>query len=158
MDGVVGMDSKDRQIIRKLQRDGRMTNQALSERVNLSPSPCLRRVRNLDKAGVIRGYRADVDPKKYGLAVEAFIAVGLERHNKETVNHFESRIRDIDEVIACHLLTGAQDYLLHVVVADLDGYDDFIRNKLHQIGGIGSIDSSISYSTIKRTSVFPNID
>lgn len=152
------MDSKDRQIIRALQQDGRMTNQALSEKVNLSPSPCLRRVRIMEKAGVIRGYRTDVDPKKYGLAVSAFIAVRLERHNKETVHRFESRVKDLDEVIACHLLTGAQDYLLHVVVADLDGYDYFIRNRLHQIGGIGSIDSSISYSTIKRTSVFPDID
>lgn len=152
------MDRKDRQIIRALQKNGRMTNQALAEQINLSPSPCLRRLRILEDTGVIRGYNANVDPKKYGLTVTAFIAVRLEKHTKESIEHFESRVKALDEVVACYLLTGAQDYLLHVFAADLDSYDNFIRNRLLRIEGIGSIDSSISYSTIKLTSVFPDID
>ena len=152
------MDRKDRQIVRALQKNGRMTNQALAEQINLSASPCLRRLRNLEDTGVIRGYSANIDPKKYGLTVTAFVSVRLERHNKEAIEHFESRVKDLDEVVACYLLTGAQDYLLQVFAADLDSYDDFIRNRLHRIDGIGSIDSSISYSMVKQTDVFPEID
>ncbi len=134
-----------------------MTNQALSEKINLSASPCLRRLRILEKTGVIRGYSAIIDPRKYGLTVTAFISIRLERHTKEAIAHFESRVKNLDEVVACYLLTGVQDYLLHVFSADLDSYEDFIRNKLHEIEGIRSIDSSISYSMVKQTDVFPEI-
>ncbi|ASJ75480.1 Leucine-responsive regulatory protein [Granulosicoccus antarcticus IMCC3135] len=151
------MDSKDRQIVRALQRDGRITNQALAQKVNLSPSPCLRRLRNLEESNVIRGYSAEIDPRKYGLSLLAFISVRLTNHTKETVTNFESQVRLIDEILACYLLTGVQDYLLHVVVKDLDGYDDFIRNRLHSIGCIASIDTSISYSIVKHTAVYPEI-
>lgn len=152
------MDRKDRQIIRALQKNGRMTNQALAEQINLSASPCLRRLRILEESGVIRSYSANIDPRKYGLTVTAFISVRLERHTNETIEHFESQVKALDEVVACYLLTGAQDYLLQVLAADLDSYDDFIRNRLHRIEGIGSIDSSISYSTVKQVAVFPDID
>lgn len=135
-----------------------MTNQTLAEKINLSASPCLRRLRILEESGVIRGYSANIDPKKYGLTVTAFVSVRLERHSKEAIANFEKRVKDLNEVVGCYLLTGAQDYLLHVFAVDLDSYDDFIRNRLHRIDGIGSIDSSISYSTIKQTGVFPDID
>lgn len=151
------MDSKDRQIIRALQQDGRMTNQTLADKVNLSPSPCLRRLRNLEATGVIRGFSVDVDPVAYGLPITAFVQVRLERHSEATVQHFEKCVTQLDEVQECHMLTGGVDYLLRVVVAGLDAYEDFIRKRIHPIGGIGSIDTSFVYGTIKKTSVFPMV-
>lgn len=149
------MDAKDRQIIRTLQSDGRMTNQNLAEAVNLSPSPCLRRVRNLESKGVIQGYSADVDAAAYGLSITVFVRVKLERHNEVDVQNFEKRVRMIDEVLECHVMTGAMDYQLRVLVPDLDAYENFIRNRIHPIGGIASIDTSFVYGTVKRTAVFP---
>jgi len=149
------MDSKDRQVIRALQRDGRMTNQDLAREVNLSPSPCLRRVRNLEKKGVIQGYSADVDAAAYGLSITVFVRIKLERHNEAEVQNFEKRVRMIDEVLECHVMTGAMDYQLRVLVPDLDAYEEFIRNRIHPIGGIASIDTSFVYGTVKKTAVFP---
>jgi Lrp/AsnC family leucine-responsive transcriptional regulator len=155
---MVQLDSKDRQIIRALQRNGRATNLEIAAEVNLSPSPCLRRIRLLEESGAIRGYRAVADAKAYGLPVTVFIRVRLERHSAELVQHFESRVKALDEVLECHLMTGPADYLLRVVVAGLDAYEDFIRNRIHPIGGIGSIDSSFVYGTVKNTGVFPPVD
>jgi Lrp/AsnC family leucine-responsive transcriptional regulator len=152
------MDAKDRQIIRSLQRNGRATNLEIAAEVNLSPSPCLRRIRLLEESGAIQGYRAIADQRVYGLPVTVFIRVRLERHTGEAVRHFETRIRALDEVLECHLMTGPADYLLRVVVAGLDAYEDFIRNRVHHIGGIASIDSSFVYGTIKNTAVFPPMD
>ena len=149
------MDAKDRQIIRALQRNGRMTNQDLADAVNLSPSPCLRRVRNLEAAGVIRGYCADADAAAYGLPITVFVRIRLERHNEQDVRKFESRVQAMEEVQECHILTGAMDYQLRVVISGLDAYEDFIRNRIHPIGGIASIDTSFVYSTVKKTAVFP---
>ena len=151
------LDSKDRQIIRALQANGRMTNQDLAEKVNLSPSPCLRRLRLLEDSGAIRGFHAEVDAKAYGLPITVFVRIRLERHNEEDVQRFESQVLAIDEVLECHVLTGASDYQLRVVVPDLDNYEDFIRNRVHRIGGIASIDTSFVYGTVKNTSVFPAI-
>lgn len=149
------MDHKDRQIIRALQSDGRMTNQDLAERVSLSPSPCLRRLRNLEKAGIIKGYSVDVDAKLYGLPVTVFVNVRLERHNEKDVLNFETRIKQIDNVMECYVMTGMSDYLLRVIVADLDDYENFVRKHLHPIGGIASIDTRFVYGTVKKTGVFP---
>jgi Lrp/AsnC family leucine-responsive transcriptional regulator len=151
------LDSKDRQIIRALQANGRMTNQDLAERVNLSPSPCLRRLRLLEDSGAIQGYSAEVDAKTYGLPITVFVRVRLERHNEEDVKRFENRVKSMDEVLECHVLTGASDYQLRVVVSDLDAYENFIRNRIHRIGGIATIDTSFVYGTVKKTSVFPAI-
>lgn len=152
------MDNKDRQIIRALQKNGRVTNQDLAAQVNLSPSPCLRRLRNLEDSGAIRGYSVDVDAKAYGLPMTVFIRIRLESHTGDHIARFENRIRAIDEVLECLLMTGPADYLLRVVVAGLDHYEDFIRNRIHAIGGIASIDTSIVYGTVKKTGVFPLID
>ena len=99
-----------------------MTNQDLAEQVSLSPSPCLRRLRLLEEAGAIRGYSAEVDAKAYGLPITVFVRIRLERHNEEDVKRFESRIMAIDEVLECHILTGAADYQLRVVTPDLETY------------------------------------
>jgi Lrp/AsnC family leucine-responsive transcriptional regulator len=87
-----------------------------------------------------------------------FIRIRLERHSADLVRHFETRIRALDEVLECHLMTGPADYLLRVVVSGLDAYEDFIRNRIHPIGGIGSIDTSFVYGTVKNTGVFPLVD
>ncbi|MDZ7282120.1 Lrp/AsnC family transcriptional regulator [Sphingomonas sanguinis] len=149
------MDTKDRQIVRLLQQDGRLTNQDLAERVGLSPSPCLRRVRLLEQAGVIQGYGAIVDQQRYGLPVTAFIRVRLERHARDLVQQFEEAIRQLDEVMDCHLLTGDADYLLRVVVADLESYERFIRRKMHAITGIASLDTTFAYGVVKSSRTFP---
>ena len=149
------IDAKDWQIIRELQQEGRLTNQELAARVNLSPSPCLRRVRMLEEAGVITGYSADVDPRACGLSITAFIRIALQRHERDAVARFEESVRGIDEILDCHLLTGEADYLLRVVVADLDEYERFVRRRLHAIPGISSMKTSLVYGTIKSSRVFP---
>lgn len=151
------MDEKDRQIIRMLQRDGRMSNQDLSEAVHLSPSPCLRRLRNLEKQGVIQGYSARVDARAYGLPITAFVRIRLERHDEATVRTFEQAVARMDEVLECHVMTGQTDYQLRVVIASLEDYESFIRGRLQRIGGIGSIDTSFAYGTVKDSRVFPEI-
>ena len=151
------MDAKDRQIVRALQQNGRMTNQDLAAQVNLSPSPCLRRVRLLEERGVIRGYAAQVDAEAYGLALTVFVRVTLSSHTEAVVKVFEQAMRRIPNVLDCHVMTGAADYLLRVVVEDLAGYEAFVRQSLHPIGGIGSIDSSFVYGTVKKTAVFPEV-
>lgn len=152
------MDNKDRQIIRALQQNGRITNQDLADKVSLSPSPCLRRLRNLEASGAIRGFSVDADPVAYGLPITAFVQIKLERHNKDTVRAFEKRVAQLDEVQECHMLTGGVDYLLRVVVEGLDAYEDFIRNRMHSIEGIGSIDTSFVYGTVKKSAVFPRVE
>lgn len=149
------MDAKDRQIIRLLQQDGRLTNQELSERVNLSPSPCLRRVRHLERSGVIQGYAAVVDQALYGLPLTAFLRVRLQSHGREVVRAFEACVRDLEEVLDCFLLTGSADYLLRIVVADLAAYEAFIRDKMHAIAGIAALDTSFAYGTVKSSLLLP---
>ncbi len=149
------MDAKDRQIVRELQRDGRLTNQELAERVHLSPSPCLRRLRNLERAGVITGYTALVDQKAYGLPVTVFVRIRLERHNEETIRHFEREVGRIGEILDCYLTTGDSDYLLRVLVDSLEGYEAFVRQRLHGIPGIAAIETSFAYGRVKRAQVYP---
>jgi Lrp/AsnC family leucine-responsive transcriptional regulator len=139
------MDRKDREIIRELQVDGRMSNQELAAKVNLSPSPCLRRLRNLENAGIIKGYGVEVDNEAYGLPITVFARVQLEKHTAD------------EQVLECYVMTGVSDYLLKVVVADLHAYEVFVRKVLHPIGSIASIDTSFAYSTVKKTGVFPRI-
>ncbi len=150
------MDSKDRQILRELQANGRLTNQELSERVNLSPSPCLRRVRLLEEQGVIRGYAALVDQKAWGLPVTVFIRLKLERHSDEAVNAFEQAITAMPQVMDCWLMTGRSDYLLRVIAADLDDYERFVRRELQRVPGIASIDTSFAYGSVKHAQVLPD--
>jgi Lrp/AsnC family leucine-responsive transcriptional regulator len=149
------MDAIDRKIVRELQANARMTNQELSERVNLSPSPCLRRLRNLEKTGVIVGYTAIVDQEKYGLPLNVFLSVRLEKQTQELIRTFERRIQDIDEVLECYTTTGTNDYLLHVVSDSLKSYERFVKETLTTIPGIGTIESAFAFGVVKRKSAFP---
>jgi DNA-binding Lrp family transcriptional regulator len=152
------LDAKDRRIVRELQLDGRLTNQELAERVNLSPSPCLRRVRNLERMGIIEGYTALIDQRAYGLPITVFMRVRLERHARDAVGAFEDSIRRFDEILECYLMTGNSDYLLRVVVESLEAYEAFVRTRLHGIRGIASIDTSFAYGVVKRTRAYPPVD
>ena len=152
------LDAKDRQILCALQENGRLTNQELAERVNLSPSPCLRRVRLLEERGVITGYTALVDQKAYGLPLTAFIRIRLEHHNEEAATTFERRVAAVEEIQDCYLLSGDADYLLRVAASDLDSYERFVRQRLHSIPGIASIVTSFAYGIVKQSHTFPAAD
>ncbi len=151
------MDRIDHAILRTLQADGRITIQALARTVGLSPSPCLRRVRLLERAGTIRGYTAVIDERQYGLAITAFLRVRLDRHSDERVARFEKAVNGIDEVLECHVLAGDFDYMLRILVADLQAYERFIRKHIHTIPGIAAIETAFAYGTIKRSSVLPGL-
>ncbi len=150
------MDKTDRNIIRVLQQNARITNQELAEKVNLSPSPCLRRVRALEASKIIKAYTLEVDNEAYGLPVTVFVRVQLDKHTQEVVKHFEDQIKQQEKVLECFVMTGRADYLLKVVVKDLHDYEDFVRHSLHSIGGIASIDTSFAYGVVKKTNVLPN--
>ncbi len=134
-----------------------MSNQELSERLNLSPSPCLRRLRLLEEARVIRGYTAIVDEESYGLPVTAFVGIKLKVHSAESVAAFERAIQAIDAVMDCYVMTGQVDYLLRVLAESLKDYERFVRKELHAIPGIESIDTSFAYGRVKRSNVFPAV-
>lgn len=149
------MDATDRKIIRILQQDARLTNQELADRINLSPSPCLRRVRNLEAQGVLAGYTAIVDQEKYGLPINVFVNIRLEKQSNEAINAFEKDIQALDEVLECYLMTGSRDYMLRVVSQSLKSYEAFVRNKLTTIPGIAGIESSFAFDQVKRNSTLP---
>ncbi len=151
------MDKKDRQILRELQSNGRMTNNELAEKVNLSPSPCLRRLKKLEQDGVIQGYSTQIDQKAYGLPITVFVHIRLDEHSTQSSKKFEEAIRRVDNVLDCYLMTGNCDYLLRVLVKDLEDYEDFVRHQLHPIPGIASIDTSFAFGVIKRSEIYPEI-
>ncbi|MDX1737136.1 MAG: Lrp/AsnC family transcriptional regulator [Alphaproteobacteria bacterium] len=148
------MDQKDRQILQQLQINGRLTNQELAEKVNLSPSPCLRRTRNLEEKGIITGYTALVDQSALGLSVTVFIRLKLQTHSETTVQEFEQAVKDLDNILDCYLMTGDSDYLLRVAVKDLVDYEQFVRKKIHRLPHVASIDTSFAYGVIKQTHTY----
>lgn len=150
------MDAIDRKIIRALQQDGRISNQDLADRVGLSPSPCLRRVRNLENAGVITGYSASIDQERYGLPIDVFVSISLENQRDEALQAFEAAILRLDEVMECYLMTGSRDYLLRVVCDGLKSYERFTRDQLATLPGIRSIESSFALGRVKVGRVLPD--
>ncbi|MFT7413076.1 MAG: Lrp/AsnC family leucine-responsive transcriptional regulator [Paraglaciecola sp.] len=151
------MDIIDRKIIRELQNNARLSNQELAEKVNLSPSPCLRRVRSLEKSGILIGYTAQVDQEQFGLPINAFVSIRLEKQDHTSVQNFETCINDLDEVMECYLMTGSRDYQMRVVSADLKSYERFIREKLTCLPGLASIESSFAFGNVKNKNVFPSV-
>lgn len=137
------MDRYDRKILALLQANGRISNQELADEIGLSPSPCLRRVKALEDAGLITGYRALVDAKKLGYSLMALIYISMDQHTPERFASFEASISAIPEVLECLLITGQQaDYQLKVIVADMDGYQDLLLNKITRIKGVTGVHSS----------------
>jgi Lrp/AsnC family leucine-responsive transcriptional regulator len=139
----VQADRYDRQILRALQEDGRISNQELAERIGLSPSPCLRRVRALEEAGVITGYRALLDAKALGLSLMALVHISMDQHTPERFKHFDAQVAQIEEVTECLLITGqSADYQLKVLVRDMDAYQDLLLNRITRIKGVTGVHSS----------------
>ena len=157
---AVDLDRTDLRILAALQRDGRLTNQELAERVSLSPSPCLRRVRRLEEAGVIRGYAALIEPRAVGLGVVAYSSVKLEkrapgRGGKIPYDEFRDAVRDWPEVVACHATTGDVDYLLRVHVGTLDDFSRFVQQRLLRQPGVLDVRTSFALEVIKDTTALP---
>ncbi|MBU2571484.1 Lrp/AsnC family transcriptional regulator [Methylicorpusculum sp.] len=136
-------DRYDQQILRLLQKDGRLNNQDLADRIGLSSSPCLRRVRALEESGIIVGYRALLDAKAMGLSLMALIHISMDQHTPERFKNFESRVSEISEVMECLLITGqAADYQLKVVIKDMDAYQELLLNRITRIEGVTGVHSS----------------
>ena len=151
----IGLTDLDRKILRALQEDGRMTIQAIAERVGLSASPCLRRIRQMERAGIIAAYSAIVDQRAVGLPVSVFISIKLERQRSHELDAFGAAISRWPEVMECYLMTGQFDFLLRVVCADLAAYEQFLRERLTQVEGVASIESSFSLGQVKYSRVLP---
>lgn len=149
------LDRIDLRLVELLQRDARRTNVQLAEELSLSPSACLRRVQRLERSGVIRGYRAVLDPAALGRGLSAFVRVQLERHDAEHVQRFADRVSSWDAVLACYALTGDMDYLLHVAVADLAHFNAFIMGELLKHGGVRDINSSFVLGNVKSEQGLP---
>lgn len=145
----VELDRTDLLLLAELQRGGRLTNAELAERVHLSPSACLRRVQRLEREGVIAGYRAELDPERLGLGLQAFVRVQLARHDPESVATFAAHVAACPEVTACWALTGEMDYLLHIVVSDLEHFSRFLLDGLLGRAGVADVNSSFVLRTVK---------
>lgn len=149
------LDRTDLRILALLQGNGRATNADIAEAVSLSASACLRRVQRLEAEGVIAGYAALVDPAAVGLGLQAFVRVQLEKHGSAEVQHFIERVQSWNEVIACHALTGEMDYLLHIVVSDLEHFSRFLLDNLLNETGVADVNSSFVLRTVKQTRELP---
>ncbi|EXI69730.1 MAG: Leucine-responsive regulatory protein [Candidatus Accumulibacter adjunctus] len=150
------LDRFDRRILQVLQEDGRISNQDLAERIGLSPSPCLRRVRALEEAGAIVGYRALVDPRALGLSLMALIHISMDEHTPERFSQLEAAIREIPEIVECLLITGqAADYQLKVVIRDMDAYQDLLLNRITGIKGVTGVHSSFVLRRVVDRTALP---
>ncbi|MBT2988885.1 MAG: AsnC family transcriptional regulator [gamma proteobacterium symbiont of Ctena orbiculata] len=150
------LDRFDRHILDELQRDGRVSNQDLAERIGLSPSPCLRRVRALEESGIITGYRAHLDANKLDLNLTALIHIAMDRHTPERFENFERKIKSLPEVMECLLITGQDaDYQVKVVVRDMEAYQALLLNKITRIEGVTGVHSSFVMRKVVEKSALP---
>jgi DNA-binding Lrp family transcriptional regulator len=149
------LDTIDRSILRALQRDGRLQNVELANLVGLSPSPCLRRVRLLEEAGIIERYVALVNASKIGMGLTVFVRVWLTGQDAETVDRFTDSVKQLPQVVECHLMAGDCDFLLRVVAADLDAYRRFQIEHLTRIKGVQSVKTEIPMQKIKLSTELP---
>lgn len=150
------LDRLDRRILAELQRDGGLSNQELADRIGLSPSPCSRRVRQLEEAGVIQGRVTLLDRARLGLDLTALIQISMDRHTPDRFEAFEAQIRQYPEVQQCYLITGQDaDYLLKVVVPDMDHYQEFLLGKITRIEGVSGVHSSFVMRRVVDTTELP---
>ena len=149
------LDEFDLKILDALQADGRLTNVELAERISLSPSPCLRRVRRLEAEGIIERYSATVNRAKLGLGLTVFVEVKLARHTARDAEHFAELVRSMPEVLSCHLVSGDADFLLEIVLSDLEQYSRFVLKSLRNIEGIQSVHSRFVLETVKAHAHLP---
>ncbi|MCF7996478.1 MAG: Lrp/AsnC family transcriptional regulator [Chromatiaceae bacterium] len=150
------LDRYDRHILEILQAEGRISNQDLADRIGLSPSPCLRRVRALEEVGIIAGYRAMVDAKKLGLSLIAFVSISMDRHTPERFANFDATVSALPEVLECSLITGRDaDYQLKVIVRDMEAYQELLLHKITRIEGVSGVHSSFVLRQVLERTALP---
>jgi Lrp/AsnC family leucine-responsive transcriptional regulator len=152
------LDAIDRKIIDYLQADGRMSNQDLSEKIGLSASPCLRRVRQLESHGIISRYVALVDPDKMGLSVTAFVRVRLDQQDDRHLQEFETAVAGFPEVMDCYLMTGEADYQLRILVKSLTQFEDFLRRRLTRVKGVANVTTSFALRPVIYKTAVPTLE
>lgn len=148
-------DAIDRKLLSALQRDGRLTNVELADEVGLSPSPCLRRVRHLERDGVVAGYHARLDREAVGLGLTVFVSIKVERHHDEHARAFREAVRDLPEIVAAHIVSGEADFLLEAVLPSLGAYRTFLLETLLKLPGVKDIRSNFAIGTIKADGALP---
>jgi DNA-binding Lrp family transcriptional regulator len=149
------LDRTDRTLLAELQRDGRLSNRELADRVHLSESACLRRVRALEEAGVIDRYAALVSQNKVGLPGNVFVSITLNRQDQTDLSAFEEAVRRVPEVMECYLMTGPQDYLLRVVVSDPSDFERVHSQHLTRLPGVARVQSSFALRTVRKSAELP---
>ncbi|MBU3894610.1 Lrp/AsnC family transcriptional regulator [Serratia rhizosphaerae] len=149
------LDMTEMKILRLLQDDARVTNQALAEKIGMSASPCWRKVRKLEEEEVIQGYRAVLDRKKIGLGVMVFIRVAIDSHSETEAKKFEEEVTALEDVVACYSIGGDADFLLQVVASDLDSYADFAMSVVRRLPGIKEMQSMFVLKEIKPLVSYP---
>lgn len=152
---IEDIDDRDRAILRALMADGRLSNVELAEKVHLSPSACLRRVRMLEESGLIAGYVMLLDPVAAGLPGAAYVSVTLDQQGRATLDRFEQDVRRHSEIIECYLLAGASDYLLRVAFRDASDFERIHTDILTQLPGVSRVQSTLALRTVKRTTALP---
>jgi len=149
-------DRYDKLILETIQQQGRISNQELAEAINLSPSACLRRVKHMEDNGLIDGYVALLNAKKLGLTLMAFIGISMDKHTPERFSALEATLAEYSEVLECHLITGqSADYLLKVIVKDMDAYQQFLLNKLTRIEGVTGVHTSFVMKSAINSTALP---
>ena len=140
---MASLDKIDRQILALLRENARMSNLELAESVNLSPTPCARRVKQLEDSGVITGYSLTTDPRKLGYQLSVYIAISMDKHTAERFSNFEKKLREFPEVVSCSIVTGrSEDYLIKALVKDMAHYEEFLLHRLNRIEGIAQVHTS----------------
>jgi Lrp/AsnC family leucine-responsive transcriptional regulator len=152
---AIALDAIDRRILRALQRDGRLSVVAIAEQVGLSPTPCQRRIRRMEEAGVIARYAAQLDPARIGLPLQAFVQVALSSHAEEVVAGFHKALAARPEVLAAYAMSGEMDYLLHVAASDFDAYAEFALKALLRMPGVKETRSSFVLTALKPPGELP---
>jgi Lrp/AsnC family leucine-responsive transcriptional regulator len=149
------LDAIDRKILEILQANSNITNAQLAIEIGLSPAPTLERVKKLENSGVIKSYHAVVDPAAVGMGVNTFVTVSLKGHNKENIDKFVNAISGIDEVVACHHVTGQADFILKIVATDIPAYQNLMLEKISNIEVVDNMQSTVILSTFKDSKVIP---
>jgi len=151
---MASLDKIDRQILALLRENARMSNLELAESVNLSPTPCARRVKQLEDSGVITGYSVTTDPRKLGYQLSVYIAISMDKHTAERFSNFEKKLREFPEVISCSIVTGrSEDYLIKALVKDMAHYEEFLLHRLNRIEGIAQVHTSFELRQVFEKSI-----
>ena len=151
---MASLDKIDRQILALLQENARMSNLELAESVNLSPTPCARRVKQLEDAGIITGYSVTTDPRKLGYQLSVYIAISMDKHTAERFSNFEKKLREFPEVVSCSIVTGrSEDYLIKALVKDMAHYEEFLLHRLNRIEGIAQVHTSFELRQVFEKSI-----